>query len=54
MESIIINEAEKWITELEDRMVETTSVEGNEEKRMKGSETVSENSWPPLNTSTYE
>ena len=35
MESIIINEAEKWITELEDRMVEITAIEQSKEKRRK-------------------
>ena len=33
-----INEAEEWIRELEDRVVEITAVEQNKEKRMKRSE----------------
>ena len=33
-----ITEAEEWISELEDRMVETTAEEQNKEKRMKRNE----------------
>ena len=30
-----VNEAEEWMSELEDRMVEITTMEQNKEKRMK-------------------
>ena len=33
-----ITEAEEWISDLEDRMVEITAVEQNEENRMKRNE----------------
>ena len=33
-----ITEAEEWISELEDRMLEITSTEQNKEKRMKRNE----------------
>ena len=33
-----ITEAEKWISDLEDRMVEFTAVEQNKEKRVKRNE----------------
>ena len=33
-----ITEAEEWISELEDRMVEITAIEKNKEKRMKRNE----------------
>ena len=33
-----ITEAEEWISNLEDRMVELTATEQNKEKRMKGNE----------------
>ena len=39
-----ITEAEEWISELEDRMVEITAVEQNKEKRWKEMRTVSETS----------
>ena len=32
-----VNEAEEWMSELEDRMVEITTMEQNKEKRMKRS-----------------
>ena len=35
-----INEAEEWINELEDRMVEITDIEQNKDKRMKRNQTV--------------
>ena len=46
------NEAEEWISELEDRMVEITATEQNKEKRMK-MRTVTENSGTILNTPTF-
>ena len=33
-----INEAEEWISELKDRMVEITAIKQNKEKRMKRNE----------------
>ena len=33
-----INKAEKWISKLEDRLVEITAMEQNKEKRMKKNE----------------
>jgi len=40
-----ITEAEEWISELEDRMVEITAVEQNKEKRMKRNEDSLRDFW---------
>ena len=40
-----INEAEEWISELEDRMVEITTVEQNKEKRRKRNEDSLRDLW---------
>ena len=40
-----ITEAEEWISDLEDRMVEFTAVEQNKEKRMKGNEDSLRDLW---------
>ena len=48
-----INEAEKRISDLEDRMVEFTAAEQNEEKRMKITEDSLRNLWDTLNEATF-
>ena len=40
-----ITEAEEWISELEDRMVEITAMEQNKEKRMKRNEDSLRDLW---------
>ena len=40
-----ITEAEEWISDLEDRMVEFTTVEQNKEKRMKRNEDSLRDLW---------
>ena len=40
-----INEAEEWISELEDRMVEITDTEQDKDKRMKRNEDSLRNLW---------
>ena len=47
-------ETKEWISKLEDRMVEITAEEQNEEIRMKKTEDVSEIYGKILNTSTFE
>ena len=49
-----IAEAEEWISDLEDKIVEITTTEQKKEKRMKELRTVSETSGTTLNTPTYE
>ena len=49
-----ITEAQKRISELEDRKVEITVTEQNKDKRMKEMRTVSVTSGTTLNTSTFE
>ena len=49
-----ISEAEEGISELEDKMVKTTSKEQNKVKRMKRLRTVSETSGTISNTSTLK
>ena len=49
-----ISEAEKWISELEDKMVEITYEEQNKVKRMKELRIVSETSETISNTPTFE
>ena len=44
-----INEAEEWISELEDRLVEVTAAEQNKEKRMKRNEDSPETPGTALN-----
>ena len=48
-----ITEAEEWINDLEDRMVETTGIKQNIEKRMKRNEDSQETSGTTLNTPTF-
>ena len=40
-----INEAEEWLSYLEDRMVEITATEQNKEKRMKRNEDSQRDLW---------
>ena len=47
-------EAEEWISDLEDKIVEITNAEQNKEKRMKRLRTVSEPSGTTLNAPTCE
>ena len=49
-----ISEAEEWINELEDKVVETTSEEQNKVKRMKELKIVSETSGTLSNAPTFE
>ena len=44
-----ITEAEKWISELEDRKVEITAMEQNKEKRMKRKEYSLRDVWNNFN-----
>ena len=44
-----ITEAEKWISELEDRKVEITAMEQNKEKRMKRNEYSLRDVWNNFN-----
>ena len=46
--SIRINEAEEWISELEDGMVQITAVEQNKEKRMKRNEDSLRDLWDSI------
>ena len=43
-----ITEAEEWISNLEDRMVELTATEQNKEKRMKGNEDSLTDLWDSI------
>ena len=49
-----ITEAEKWIGELEDRMVEITAEEQNKGKRIKRIEDSLRDLWDILNAPTFE
>ena len=49
-----ITDAEEWISELEDKMVEISAKEQNKEKRMKELKTISETSGTTLNAPTFE
>ena len=49
-----ITEAEEWISEQKDKMVEITAKEQNKEKRMKRLKTISETSGTTLNAPTFE
>ena len=49
-----ITEAEEWISDLEDTIVEITTAEQNKEKGMKELRTVLETSGTTLNTPTFE
>ena len=49
-----ITEAEEWISELEDRMLEITVEEQSKEKRMEEMRTVSETSGTTLKAPTLE
>ena len=48
-----INEAEEWISDLEDRTVEFTAAEQNKEKRMKRNEDSLRDLWTTLNATTF-
>ena len=49
-----ITEAEEWISELEDRMVEITATEPNEGKRMKTNEDSLRDLWDNVEHSHYK
>ena len=49
-----ITEAEEWISDLEDKIVEITTAEHNKEKRVKRIEDSLETSGTTLNTPTFE
>ena len=49
-----ITEAEKWIGDLEDKIMEITTAEQNKEKRMKELRTVSDTTGTTSNTPTFE
>ena len=51
--NIRITEAEEWISDLEDRMVEFTAAEQNKEKRMKRMKTTEETSGTTLNAPSF-
>ena len=48
-----ITEAEEWINDLEDRMVEITAAEQNTEKRMKGNEDSLRDLWTTFNAPKF-
>ena len=48
-----ITDAEEWISELENRMVEITAVEKNKGKRMKRNEDSLRDLWTTLNATTF-
>ena len=48
-----ITEAEEWINDLEDRMVEITATEQNTEKRMKRNKDSLRDLWDNLNAPTF-
>ena len=48
-----VTEAEEWISDLEDRMVEITTMEQNKEKRMKRNEDSLRDSGTTLNAPTF-
>ena len=49
-----ITEAEEWISDLVDKIVEITTTEQNKEKRMKTIEGGLRDLWETLNTPTFE
>ena len=49
-----ITEAEEWISDLEDKIVEITAAGQNKEKRMKRIENNFRDLWDTLNTPTFE
>ena len=49
-----ITEAEEWISDLIDKIVEITTTEQNKERRMKTIERGLTDLWEPLNTPTFE
>ena len=51
--SIRITEAEEWISDLEDRMVEITAIEQNIEKRMKRNEDTVRDLWDNIKPPTF-
>ena len=48
-----ITEAEEWISDLEDRMVEFTATEQNKEKRLKRNKDSLRDLWTTLNAPTF-
>ena len=48
-----ITEAEEWISDLEDRMVEFTAAEQNKEKGMKRNEDSLRDFWVNINATTF-
>ena len=48
-----ITEAEEWISDQEDRMVEFTAMEQNKEKRMKRIEDSLRNLWDNMKCKTF-
>ena len=46
-------EAEEWISEVEDRVVEITATEKNKEKRMKKTEESLRDIWDNINVPTF-
>ena len=48
-----ITEAEEWISDLEDKIVEITTAEQNKERRMKRIEDSLRDIWTTLNTPTF-
>ena len=51
--SSTVTEAEEWINDLEDRMVEITATEQNIEKRMKRNKDNLRDLWDNLNAPTF-
>ena len=49
-----ITEAEQWISDLEDKIMEITTAEQNKEKRMKRIEDSLRDLWDRLNVPTFE
>ena len=48
-----ITQAEEWISDLEDRMVEFAAAEQTKEKRMKRNEDSLRDLWTTLNATTF-
>ena len=48
-----ITEAEEWISDQEDRMVEITAAEQNKEKRMERNEDSLRDLWDNINAPTF-
>ena len=49
-----ITEAEEWISDLEDRMMEISAMEQNKEKRRKRTEDSLRELWTKLSATTFE